>query len=311
MRHQLSPAAVCSLCACLLTLTATLPAFAAGGYFDGNNPPKGGYHTGATNPADNNWSTDKGGGDSLAINSDPDFRDIGARQISAPNSRLNYYREDVPATDEPWTLFTRFLVLKVDKPISANIVAVVDYGFADSTPGDRYLFRAGLNSNGDTLLKFQGDENFITVPATQTGRTDYVTLTMAHNGTGPGVDVFINGSEFSRALMPIDSPLWNRIQFGDGQTDDVSGNSPISRWTEVLYSVGPQACRDGIDNDGDGVTDFAGGDADCSSPNDPTEGDSVQTLVSWGNNGPNRRVGGTLAAPPYWQFQTAAVTVLR
>ena len=296
MRHQLSPAAVCSLCACLLTLTATLPAFAAGGYYDGSNPQKGGYHTGATDPADNNWLTDKTGGESLPINSDSDFRDIGAWQISAQNSRLNYYREDVPDDpDESWTLFTRFRVLNNNTPISANIVAVVDYGFADSTPGHRYLFRAGSNGNGVTLLQFPGVNSTFGAGGTQDGHTDYVTVAMAYDGTG--IDVFINdirGPSELRDLPSIPSPLWNRIQFGDGQTDDVSGNSPISRWTEVLYSVGPQACRDGIDNDGDGVTDFAGGDTDCSSANDPTEGDSAQTLASWGNNGPNRRVGGTL-----------------
>ncbi|NIQ20709.1 MAG: hypothetical protein GTN95_11180, partial [Gammaproteobacteria bacterium] len=57
------------------------------------------------------------------------------------------------------------------------------------------------------------------------------------------------------------------VRFGDG----VSEAATRGRYAEMRFTVGPQACRDGVDDDADGLTDFAGGDPDCSSPNDPTE----------------------------------------
>jgi hypothetical protein len=56
---------------------------------------------------------------------------------------------------------------------------------------------------------------------------------------------------------------------GDGLTDYPADPACIGPYD---YSERPQ-CSDGIDNNGDGVTDYSGGDETCSSPTDDTEAD--------------------------------------
>jgi hypothetical protein len=66
---------------------------------------------------------------------------------------------------------------------------------------------------------------------------------------------------------------------GDGLTDFAGGDPGCSSPDdddETNAAPVPQ-CRDGIDNDGDGFTDFAGGDPGCSSPDDDDETNAPTT----------------------------------
>ncbi|MBK7951685.1 MAG: VCBS repeat-containing protein [Deltaproteobacteria bacterium] len=150
-------------------------------------------------------------------------------------------------------------VVDLADAVDANIVLEV----ADGT--NRWFVSFGSNAVGGTLMSFSGAGS-ATLPPLQTGRTDYFLIEIAGDGTT--ADVFVDGVEVASDWSGIVSPL-QRVNFGDGQTSSVGRG----RYPYVRFAIGPQACRDGIDNDGDGLVDFAGGDGGCSQANDPSEDD--------------------------------------
>ena len=297
---------VISACFAACALVNSAPAI-AGEYYNGSDPDPY-FHSGATDPTEQGWLIDQNVIDlkeaTQSIASDPQYSDISAWQISA-DRRLNYYREDTPEPGDPWTLITRFRVVDNNESLSFNVQAGVDYpygGGSDAPDSQRYIFRAGTDSNGKTLLEFPSSGASVshTVAAGPDGNTDYVTVALVHAGGANNrtMDVFVNEEKIASDVPAVTESLSNRVTFGDRQT---SGALVTSRWTEVLFNIGPQACRDGIDNDGDGFTDFvdsgdgtpaANSDPDCSDPNDPTEGNNNHTVVSWGDDN-NQQVGGT------------------
>ncbi len=295
-------------CVAMFTIVNSAPAI-AGEYYNGSDPEPY-FHSGATDPTEQGWLIDQNVSDVSAatesIASDPQYSDISAWEISA-DGRLNYYREDTPEPGDPWTLITRFRVVNNDSALSYNVQVGVDYpygsGSSDAPDSQRYIFRAGTDGDGNTLLEFpwQGSSVSHTVAAGPGGNTDYVTVALVHAGGANNrvMDVFVNEEKiFSDVPATPESFDDHRVTFGDRQT---SGDPVTSRLTEVLFNIGPQACRDGIDNDGDGFTDFvdsgdgtpaANSDPDCSDPNDPTEGNNNHTVVSWGDD-INQQVSGT------------------
>jgi len=146
--------------------------------------------------------------------------------------------------------------------------------------GRRFMLHFG-SSDGDTeisaLLQSEVDSGVtdppeIIVPKTSPAQThtDYFNLAIAYNADEGSADIFVNDVEVFSDFTGIDDPsLLDRVNFGDGQGGSDAGSN--QRYAMVDYQTGAQACRDGIDNDGDGKVDFAGGDEDCASPNDPTE----------------------------------------
>lgn len=256
---------------------ATLvPSFAS----EHDSDPVAYYHYSDTDPEIEGWQLTENltqSSEGSQADFDLNFR-IPVWEIDS-SRRYAYFHLDTPepgVLGEPgdsWTLTTRFRIPYKSTPLSFNVVAGVDYGYTDenNTTDNRYIFAAGTNSNSETLLRFQNDENFrVDVPAAFVNgspSTDYVTVVLAHDGMD--MDVYVNGVQEFENLAGILSPQ-NRVQFGDGQT---SGDRVQSYWSEVSFSIGPQACSDGIDNDGDGNIDF-GDDTDCSHPTDPTEGET-------------------------------------
>lgn len=223
-----------------------------------------GSHTGPADPLTEGWTIEPGDGSSSgsAIASDPDFPGVAAWQVDAVAGRQRY-RIAGPAAATSWTLSARMRVVDLNDPEDANIVLEVADG------ATRWFATFGSNANGDTLIDFQGGGS-TTLPAVQAARTDYFEIAFAFNhtdGAAGEADVFVDGTEVESDWTGIAGAL-QRVNFGDGQ----SSGAGRGRYASVVFTSGPQACRDGIDNDGDGVTDAA--DPNCSSPNDPTEDDA-------------------------------------
>jgi len=224
MSHRNSVFGVCALFASLL-LANSVPAVAQ--YYDGSDlDPASFFHSGATNPSDEGWDIDDTGGTSRADASDQQYPDISAWQISATGRRLSYFRENTLQPGDSWTLITRFRVVNNNTPLSSSTVVGVEYGSVSGSEAQRYIFSAGSDSNGQTLLRFQstnldplnagGNGESHIVAAGPDGHTDYVTVALVHDGTG--MDVYVNDVEIFEGLASISGASHNRVGFGDGQT---------------------------------------------------------------------------------------------
>lgn len=233
-------------------------------------------HTGLADPRDTGWSITAGdGGTGSPVVSDPEFPSIAAWQIRLdPGQRLRY-EIDGPEPDESWTLSARLRVVDPDAEYDNfdNLLEV-------AAVGRRFLLHFGSDA-GDTEISVvtQGEADSgisdpaeIVVPRATPSQThtDYVDVAVAYNADDGLADVFVNGVERYADYAGIADPSnLDRVNFGDGQGGADLGS--YQRYASVAFVRGPQACRDGIDNDGDGKVDFAGGDPDCMSPNDPSE----------------------------------------
>jgi hypothetical protein len=218
-------------------------------------------HYGHADPLSEGWTlepTDNGAGVS-AIASDSDFPGTSAWQVDNSTQRTRY-RLDGPAVSSSWTLGARMRVVDFPDAADANILLEVADGVT------RWLASFGSEADADTVIAFAGGVTS-TIPVGQPTFTDYLFVEIASDGIS--VDVFVDGVEVESNWTGV-AGSFSRVNFGDGQTS-LTGRS---RTQYVDFAIGAQACRDGIDNDGDGLTDFAGGELGCSQPNDPSEDDT-------------------------------------
>lgn len=270
-------------------------------------------HTGLTNPLAEGWVVTSGDtGTGTQIVSDPDFPSVAAWQIGLATGLRLRYEVDGPDPTDSWTFRARLRIVNPNAQYTTldNLIEIANQG-------RRFMLHFGSDA-GDTeistVLQSEVDSGVtdppeIVVPKTDPAQahTDYVNLAIAYNADEGSADIFVNDVEvYSDYTGIADAGLLDRVNFGDGQGGADVGSS--QRYAMVDYQTGPQACRDGIDNDGDGKVDFAGGDPDCSAPNDPTEttycalgedidndgfcesvvgrhlGDTNPVMVGWTNN---------------------------
>ncbi len=223
-------------------------------------------HVGAQNPLSEAWAVVSGdsGVTGSPIADDPDFPGVHAWQINASASGRLRYETAGPTPGEAWTLSARLRVVNTGTTLDAGKIIEVANG------ADRYVLTFGSDADGATLVGVDtfGSAPVFTVPPAQVGRTDYVDVDLAFDPDLGAASVFVNGQLVTAAATGLAATTASRVNFGDG----ANAAAGPTRWADVRFDLGDQACRDGIDNDGDGVVDFAGGDADCLSAADPSEG---------------------------------------
>jgi len=217
-------------------------------------------HAGAANPLSEGWTVESGDtGTASPVSPDPDYPDVTAWEVATSvNDRLRY-RVDPPPPGSVWSLRARLRVVDVGDSPDFNVLIEV----ADGTR--RWLVGFGSQADGDTQVEVQGGVS-VTVPTGSPGLTDYIWIELSSDPATGSVDVFVDGSEIQTGWMGSATSL-SRVNFGDGQ----SSASGRARYARVELSIGPHECADGLDNDGDGAVDLAGGDPDCVSSNDPSE----------------------------------------
>ncbi|MEL7450092.1 MAG: hypothetical protein AAFN78_12840 [Pseudomonadota bacterium] len=229
-----------------------------------------GVHEGSNNPANEGWTLDASGGIEGPIFSDSDFPSVSSWEIHAI-AGFRLYEMPGAGAETDWTLRGRVRVV--------DLADAADLGIAlhvSDSADRRWLLTFGTDADGNTLIIPEAAGVTLTVPAEQAGRSDYVLVEMA--AADGLMDLFVNGVEMVSDVPHLPASRTDRVIFGDGSSADAGRG----RYALVEFTTGPQACRDGIDNDGDGFVDFAGGDADCSQPNDPSEGGAVSQAVSVG-----------------------------
>ena len=107
----------------------------------------------------------------------------------------------------------------------------------------------------------------------------------------------MNGDLLLAGYAGIAAGGLDRLNFGSGSSADTG----FARYALVELLTGPQACRDGVDNDGDALTDFAGGDPGCDSPLDPHE----ETLLDTDFEHSSRVIDRVVSRIENYEFQNA------
>ncbi|MEM7467152.1 MAG: binary toxin-like calcium binding domain-containing protein, partial [Pseudomonadota bacterium] len=219
-------------------------------------------HRGSISPLLQGWTIEPldetGASLAAAITSDPDYPGVRAWEINDNSSseRLRY-RVPGPTSQEQWTLRTKLRVVSGANPPNSASLIEVDNG------SKRFLINFGLNTNGDLLVQTEGNTHV--EPNVGSPASDYNTVELAYR---LGIaHLFVNGVQIFGDLIGIAHAV-TRVNFGSG----TSTGQAVTRFAWVDWSVGEQACNDGIDNNRDGITDFAGGDSQCVSVRDPSEG---------------------------------------
>lgn len=237
-------------------------------------------HVGAQNPLSASWvvtSGDSGVG-GTSIFPDPDFPDIRSWQINSNSSGRLRYEIAGPANTESWTYEARVRVVNLSDAVDSGMLLEAANG------EQRFLMNFGSNADGATLIDLTGgsfpDPVDISIEPSQVGRTDYLHVAISFDANTDLAEVYINGQLQAAAWSGLSSTL-RRVNFGDGGTTPVG----VGRYARVSFTSGDAACSDGIDNDGDGLTDFSGADTDCQSALDTTEGVYCPTGQDVDNDG--------------------------
>lgn len=224
-------------------------------------------HYGAHNPLTEAWSVTSGdsGVNATPFAPDPDFPDVLAWQINSNASGRLRYEVAGPAASDSWRYSAHLRVVNLNDAVDLGVLLEVANG------AQRFMLTFGSNAAGDTLINLNGadypDSIDLAIAPSQTGRTDYQHVVISFDAQTDLAEVYINGQLLAANWSGASSPL-QRVNFGDGATSAVG----IARYARVEFNSGLPACNDGLDNDGDGLTDFNGADADCQSALDPTEG---------------------------------------
>ncbi|MGH0028196.1 MAG: hypothetical protein ACQGVC_00265 [Myxococcota bacterium] len=158
-----------------------------------------------------------------------------------------------------WTLRAR---LRVFAPGDAEDASI----FLELADGSRrFALSFGSQPDGALIVDFWG-HGTATLPPAVPGATGYHLVELAGDPFAGLADLYVDGQLVLANGVGIAGTL-DRLVFGGAQ----SSSTGHGRYALVELLTGPQACRDGVDNDGDGLVDFAGGDPDCASPQDPHE----------------------------------------
>ncbi|MBT8461417.1 MAG: VCBS repeat-containing protein, partial [Gemmatimonadetes bacterium] len=221
-------------------------------------------HLGSGDPTTENWTLTAGdtGISGTPILADPEFPGVAAWQIDEGAAGTLRYERPAP-NGVSWILSARLRVVDLDEPVDEGIQLEVADG------SRRFQLRLGSDAQGGTLIELAGVPGQITIAALSAPgvRTDYVKIELVSSATDGLADLFVNGLEVASDYAGTVSAL-NRVTFGDGSTSQ-GGRACFA---DVNFRPWEAECRNGVDDDRDGLVDFASGDSDCSQPNDPTEG---------------------------------------
>ncbi len=221
------------------------------------------------NPSTKGWTIVPGDqGKSGRAPFDSEFFDVRVWEIDEPGSETLRYAQDgslAPAANQSWTFDFWLRVVDLDVPASAGIQLVVANGAS--------LFELDLGSDaqGGTVIELVGTGNSVVIaPRSAPGvQTDYIKGALVYSvGTGTA-DLVVNDVQVASDWVGAPSAL-RRVSFGDGSAEP----GGRVRFLQISWSSQARiaACRDGFDNDRDGLIDFSGGDPDCSAENDWNEG---------------------------------------
>jgi hypothetical protein len=197
----------------------------------------------------------------------PDADDLASWFVddasTASGSRWRYEVAPVsgaPGLAEGWTLRGKLRVVALNDANDASVLLEVADG------ARRWLLTFGSTSTGATTVSLASGGGSATIATPTPGATAYHLFEYTWSpalGTG---DLYVDGQLRLSNYVGFASSL-NRLNFGGGS----SATTGHGRYALVELLTGAQACRDGVDNDGDGLVDHAGGDPDCQSALDPHE----------------------------------------
>jgi hypothetical protein len=178
------------------------------------------------------------------------------------------YRQDASgATDAAngWTLRARVRVRDLADALDASSILEA------SVASRRFRIALGSDAVGNTLVLREGDASPLIAQAPAFQQTGYHELELSWDptqGAAGEADLFVDGLRVGPDWAGS-ATLEARILFG---ADDAAGTG-AARYSDLAFETGVQACRNGIDDDGDGRIDQVPGDADpgCDSSADASE----------------------------------------
>ncbi|MEZ4279816.1 MAG: hypothetical protein R3F21_09415 [Myxococcota bacterium] len=180
---------------------------------------------------------------------------------TASGSRWRY--EVAPASSAGlatgWTLRSKLRVTQPNDALDASVLLELADG------NRRFLLTFG--TTGTSLQIALSGGGSVTVPTTSPGLTAYHLIELAYSPTLGIAELYVDGQRLLVNQVGVAAAGLDRLHFGSGQ----SGSTGRARYALVELLTGPPACSDGLDDDGDGFVDFAGGDPDCTSALDPHE----------------------------------------
>ena len=250
-------------------------------------------HTGALNPQDPNesWGITSGdvtspgtlGQNTAAIEVGPLSADpiqgVAAWGINdrstASGSRLRYER--IPTLSDldqaavsGWTLRLRLRVAN-EADVTAGAADATDAAilveFSEGPGGQRYALEFGADTDGDAIVRLFGDgRQFVS----EGEGSVYHLYELAFDPGAGTASLFVNGElRLSGYAGAAAQTVAARVNFGSG----ASSGTGRGHYALVEWEVGEQACRNNLDDDGDGLVDFQGGSGDpgCAGDTDPSE----------------------------------------
>jgi len=226
-------------------------------------------HSGSANPTTEGWvASGSAFGSATTVQGVPAWR-VYDHSTDA-GSLLFYSAEQFPQAGNPWTLRAW---LRTDE----FFVDTIDMGvFMEVNDGSHQRFLLQFGSVGPGF-EFQGLNWVHLAPSASAsptladswpvGPTPHALMLVELASNGTTADLFVNGVLFASGYPGFSAPtVASRVLWGSGSSPDTGSAS----WAAVAYVTGTQACSNGLDDDGNGLTD--GADPYCESPLDPREG---------------------------------------
>jgi hypothetical protein len=194
-----------------------------------------------------------------------------AWEVSDPDAALagpRYLRDASAAAADAasgWTLRARVRVRDLADAVDGSSVLEA------SVAGRRFRLLLGSDAVGNTLVRREGESTDVIAQAPAFQETGYHLYELSWDptaGLAGEADLRIDGLLLSEEWAGTASSD-ARVLFG---AEDVAGTG-VARFSDLSFETGVQACRNGLDDDGDGRTDLVPGDTDpgCTSPADPSE----------------------------------------
>lgn len=234
-------------------------------------------HSGSQDPGTEGWLVGGGGVGSTVgpIAADPDYPGVGAWSIDDPSTAagsalyLAAPASEIPLV-EPWLLSARLRVVDPGDAVDMGVFLEVN-----DQSNRRFLLTFGSNAAGQTLVHLSSDGSVSggpnawtiakAIPATTT--TDYVRVDLYYDGAT--AHLVVDDQQVGSGLTGyVALSVPPRVLWGAGS----SPQTGHGHYADVRFERAPTLeCSNGLDDDGDGVTDFTGGDGDCASAYDPRE----------------------------------------
>ncbi len=199
-----------------------------------------------------------------------------AWQVSDPDPTLAgpRYRQDpagAPGASSGWTLRARVRVRDLADALDGSSLLEA------SVAGRRFRLWLGSDGVGNTRVRREGVASDLIAQAPAFQQTGYHLYEIAFDPTDGALgqaDLSIDGLLVGPNWDGAEAPD-SRIAFG---ADDVAGTG-VTRFSDLAFETGVQACRNGLDDDNDGRTDLVAGDVDpgCASPADTSEKSALRT----------------------------------